>query len=90
MRLDHLLSKETESLHYEFYGELAQLGEHLPCKQGVKGSIPLFSTIAKRWALQEKESSGEKVISTRLQHNEEALVEMGVPWKLNNVAYESM
>jgi hypothetical protein len=47
VRLDHLLSKETESLHYEFYGELAQLGEHLPCKQGVKGSIPLFSTTSK-------------------------------------------
>ena len=30
-----------------FYGELAQLGEHLPCTQGVKGSIPLFSTMAK-------------------------------------------
>ena len=27
------------------YGELAQLGEHLPCTQGVKGSSPLFSTI---------------------------------------------
>ncbi len=26
------------------YGGLAQLGEHLLCKQGVKGSIPLFST----------------------------------------------
>ena len=26
------------------YGELAQLGEHLPCTQGVKGSNPLFST----------------------------------------------
>jgi hypothetical protein len=26
-------------------GELAQLGEHLPCKQEVSGSIPLFSTI---------------------------------------------
>ena len=25
------------------YGELAQLGEHLLCKQGVSGSIPLFS-----------------------------------------------
>ncbi len=30
------------------YGELAQLGEHLPCTQGVKGSIPLFSTIPER------------------------------------------
>ena len=26
------------------YGGLAQLGEHLLCKQGVKGSIPLIST----------------------------------------------
>ena len=26
-------------------GELAQLGEHLPCKQGVRGSNPLFSTV---------------------------------------------
>ena len=28
-------------------GGLAQLGEHLLCKQGVKGSIPFISTI---WA----------------------------------------
>ena len=28
-------------------GGLAQLGEHLLCKQGVKGSIPLISTINK-------------------------------------------
>ena len=27
------------------YGGIAQLGEHLPCKQGVSGSIPLVSTI---------------------------------------------
>ena len=26
-------------------GELAQLGERLPCTQEVSGSIPLFSTI---------------------------------------------
>ena len=26
-------------------GDVAQLGEHLPCKQGVSGSIPLISTI---------------------------------------------
>ena len=26
------------------HGGLAQLGEHLLCKQGVKGSIPLIST----------------------------------------------
>ena len=29
------------------YGGLAQLGERLPCKQEVSGSIPLISTI---WA----------------------------------------
>jgi hypothetical protein len=29
----------------DFRGGLAQLGEHLLCKQGVNGSIPLSSTI---------------------------------------------
>ncbi len=28
----------------EICGGVAQLGEHLPCKQGVSGSIPLIST----------------------------------------------
>ena len=27
------------------HGGVAQLGEHLPCKQGVKGSNPFISTI---------------------------------------------
>ena len=31
-----------------FNGGLAQLVEHLPCKQGVSGSIPLTSTKAVR------------------------------------------
>ena len=26
------------------FGGIAQLGEHLPCKQGVKGSNPFIST----------------------------------------------
>ena len=30
---------------YLKYGGVAQLGEHLPCKQGVMGSIPIISTI---------------------------------------------
>ena len=30
------------------YGGVAQLGEHLLCKQGVKGSIPLISTNKKK------------------------------------------
>ena len=29
-------------------GDVAQLGEHLPCTQGVRGSIPLISTITLR------------------------------------------
>ena len=29
---------------WEIYGGLAQLGERLPCKQEVSGSIPLIST----------------------------------------------
>ena len=28
------------------YGGVAQLGEHLPCKQGVRSSILLISTMA--------------------------------------------
>ena len=27
-----------------YYGGVAQLGEHLPCKQGVMGSNPIIST----------------------------------------------
>ena len=30
------------------YGGVAQLGEHLPCKQGVRGSNPLISTDEKQ------------------------------------------
>ena len=32
--------EETTNL----YGGVAQLGEHLPCKQGVMGSNPIIST----------------------------------------------
>ena len=39
-------------------GGLAQLGEHLLCKQGVKGSIPLIST--KRSGERELEDSEKK------------------------------
>jgi len=34
-----------------FLGALAQLGEHLLCKQGVIGSIPIGSTILAAWRL---------------------------------------
>ena len=32
-------------LAYQYSGDVAQLGEHLVCNQGVGGSIPLSSTI---------------------------------------------
>ena len=32
-----------EQVAARFYGGVAQLGEHLPCKQGVKGSNPSIS-----------------------------------------------
>ena len=44
-------SKERVNLHSQLYnlhseyGGVAQLGEHLPCKQGVRSSILLISTI---------------------------------------------
>ena len=37
-------SVTDEKSKYPNYGGVAQLGEHLPCKQGVMGSIPIIST----------------------------------------------
>ena len=39
---------------YFYFGELAQLGERLPCTQEVSGSIPLFSTILSNLHLKKK------------------------------------
>ena len=41
--LAHHFKTKTDSKRKE-YGGLAQLGERLPCKQEVSGSIPLIST----------------------------------------------
>ena len=38
------------------YGGVAQLGEHLPCKQGVMGSNPIIST---------SRENGDRVRGTR-------------------------
>ena len=38
-------SEETEITTNHYYGGVAQLGEHLPCKQGVMGSNPIISTM---------------------------------------------
>ena len=37
--------KKLKKPYAASYGGVAQLGEHLPCKQGVKGSNPFISTI---------------------------------------------
>ena len=37
-------SVTDEKLNTQINGGVAQLGEHLPCKQGVMGSIPIIST----------------------------------------------
>ncbi len=43
LRLGSLI--QVRGLRAERIGAVAQLGEHLLCKQGVSGSIPLSSTI---------------------------------------------
>ena len=40
-----VISKKTMEKLPTQYGGVAQLGEHLPCKQGVMGSNPIISTI---------------------------------------------
>ena len=58
-------SKERVNLHSQLYnlhseyGGVAQLGEHLPCKQGVRSSILLISTRAVR-TVQMGEGANEK------------------------------
>ena len=41
----HALNETYKGM--ELHGGVAQLGEHLPCKQGVKGSNPFISTTPK-------------------------------------------
>ena len=43
LRLGSLI--QVRGLRADRIGAVAQLGEHLLCKQGVSGSIPLSSTI---------------------------------------------
>ena len=46
-------TKNGEKLRTIINGGVAQLGEHLPCKQGVMGSNPIISTKqAKRLVMQ--------------------------------------
>ena len=45
------------------YGGVAQLGEHLPCKQGVMGSNPIISTKTQK-------SLKQMLIENRIKYNE--------------------
>ena len=53
------------------HGGIAQLGEHLPCKQGVVGSSPISSTIFGSLTIEESEISAcgtpdEGVLQTQI------------------------
>ena len=54
----------------EFYGGIAQLGEHLPCKQGVKSSNLFIST--------KKAETRDKKQETRFKESFEALLESSI------------
>ena len=43
-----MLETAWESRWVPDHGGVAQLGEHLPCKQGVRGSNPLISTVERK------------------------------------------
>ena len=49
-----------------FPGGIAQLGEHLPCKQGVKGSNPFISTVIRKRMTNKEAPDGAQVINLRL------------------------
>ena len=40
-----MIEEKVKKLRTIYNGGVAQLGEHLPCKQGVMGSNPIISTI---------------------------------------------
>ena len=42
--LKDLLKRRKTAKSRKIFGGVAQLGEHLPCKQGVMGSNPIIST----------------------------------------------
>ena len=52
-------------LHLEEHGGVAQLGEHLLCKQGVRSSILLISTTAEARC---KRQEARKVIAESVKH----------------------
>ena len=48
---DTMLETAWESRWVPYFGGLAQLGEHLPCKQGVESSNLLVSTVTSSYRM---------------------------------------
>ena len=53
-------------------GGVAQLGEHLPCKQGVMGSIPIISTTGQARTQQSGDVSTMRYCEPREFHSGES------------------
>ena len=53
-------------------GGVAQLGEHLPCKQGVMGSIPIISTTGQSPDPTSGEASAMRYCNPRESHSDES------------------
>ena len=53
-------------------GGVAQLGEHLPCKQGVMGSIPIISTTGQARTQQSGEASAMRHCNPRESRSDES------------------
>ena len=53
-------------------GGVAQLGEHLPCKQGVMGSIPIISTTGQARTQQSGDVSTMRYCEPRESHSDES------------------
>ena len=70
--VDLVYKNKVKKLPTIKYGGVAQLGEHLPCKQGVMGSNPIISTthrnVQNSWLHSFKESN--MLIENRIEKKE--------------------
>ena len=62
------------------YGGVAQLGEHLLCKQGVIGSIPFISTTARPGTTKEVQGKPKKARETLQIGRKGESLEAGKIW----------
>ena len=87
------MMEELFIIHYSIFikqikpGGLAQLGERLPCKQEVSGSIPLISTKEIDWNILLESKETEKVFHWVSWEGLERVLkrDSDAPWKLNIV-----